>query len=100
MATKRLPRGSKNGIVNVTFDLPAAVEADEVAVCGDFNDWSTSATKLKRAKNGVWRVTVPLQTGQIYRYRYLLDGANWENDWSADGYVQNSHGTDDSVVYT
>jgi xylulose-5-phosphate/fructose-6-phosphate phosphoketolase len=98
MTTKRRPRGSKNGTVSVTFDLPAAVEADEIALCGDFNNWSTSATRLKRAKSGVWRVTIPLQTGQSYRYRYLLDGTHWENDWSADGYVRNPYGSDDSVV--
>ncbi|MHB8588415.1 MAG: isoamylase early set domain-containing protein [Candidatus Dormibacteraceae bacterium] len=82
----------------MTFDLPAAVEANEIALCGDFNNWSTTATKLKRAKSGSWRVTVPLQTGRSYRYRFLLDGTHWENDWSADGYVRNPYGTDDSVV--
>lgn len=100
MITKRRPRGSKNGTVNVTFDLPAAVEADEITLCGDFNNWSAtaSATKLTRAKSGVWRVTIPLQAGHSYGFRYLLDGTHWENDWSADGYVRNSYGTDDSVV--
>lgn len=98
MPTKRRSPGSKNGTVNVTFSLPAAVEAEEVALCGDFNNWSTTATKLYRAKNKVWRVTIPLQKGHSYRYRFLLDGTHWENDWSADDYVRNPHGTDDSVV--
>lgn len=98
MTTKRRPRGSKNGIINVTFDLPATVEAEEIALCGDFNNWSTSATKLKRAKSGVWSVTLQLQAGRSYRYRYLLDGMHWENDWTADGYVRNPYGTNDSVV--
>jgi len=98
MTTKRRPRGSKNGTVSVTFDLPAAVEANEVTLCGDFNNWSTNATKLKRAKSGVWSVIVPLQAGCSYRYRYLLDGTHWENDWSADGYVRNRFGSEDSVV--
>lgn len=98
MTTKRRPRAGKNGTIDVTFDLPAAVEADEIVLCGDFNNWSTTATPLKRAKSGVWRVTVPLQAGHSYRYRYLLDGMHWENDWSADGYVRNPFGTDDSLV--
>jgi 1,4-alpha-glucan branching enzyme len=98
MSTKRRARVSKNGTVIVTFDLPAAVEAEEIALCGDFNNWSTTANQLKRVKSGVWRVSVPLQAGRSYRYRFLLDGTHWENDWSADGYVQNSYGTDDSVV--
>ena len=32
------------------------------------------------------------------RYRYLLDGSRWENDWSADEYVPNGYGSDDSVL--
>ncbi len=27
-----------------------------------------------------------------------LDGERWENDWSADEYVANAYGSDDSVV--
>jgi hypothetical protein len=35
---------------------------------------------------------------QQCRFRYLLDGERWENDWTADAYVPNSFGSDDSVV--
>ena len=100
MTTKRRPRGGGKGIVNVTFDLPAAVEAREVVLCGDFNEWSETATKLTRNKAGVWRVTLPLETERSYRYRFLIDGKHWENDWKADAYVENRYGTEDSVVNT
>jgi len=33
-----------------------------------------------------------------YRFRYLLDGEVWENDDSADEYIPNEFGTEDSVV--
>jgi len=98
MTTKHRPRGGGKGIVNVTFDLPAAVAADEIVLCGDFNDWSRTATRLKRNKAGVWRVMVPLKTGHRYRYRFLIDGRHWENDWGADAYIHNEYGTTDSVV--
>ncbi len=98
MTTKRRAGAKKSGTVTVSFELPAAVEADEIALCGDFNNWSSSTTKMKRAKSGIWRTTLRLQTGHSYRYRYLLDGTHWENDWSADGYVRNPYGSDDSVV--
>jgi 1,4-alpha-glucan branching enzyme len=100
MTTRRRPPGGGKEIVNVTFDLPAAVVADEIALCGDFNDWSRNATRLKRNKAGVWRVMLPLRTGHSYRYRFLLDGRHWENDWNADGYVENDYGTEDSVLNT
>jgi 1,4-alpha-glucan branching enzyme len=98
MPTKRRPPRVTHETVNVAFSLPAAVDAGDVALCGDFNNWSPTATRLKRGKDRVWRVTIQLQKGNSYRYRFLLDGSNWENDWSADDYVRNPHGTDDSVV--
>jgi 1,4-alpha-glucan branching enzyme len=100
MTTKRRVRATGEKLVKVTFDLPASVAAMEVALVGDFNNWSPTETKLKRKKDSAWKVTVPLQAGQAYRYRFLLDGRHWENDWSADLYTPNEFGTDDSVVVT
>jgi 1,4-alpha-glucan branching enzyme len=84
------------GKTSVTFDLPA-IEADTVAVCGDFNDWSHESHPLKRRKDGSFAATVRLGPGR-YHFRYLIDGRHWENDWSADGYAPNDHGSDDSLV--
>jgi CHAD domain-containing protein len=42
--------------------------------------------------------TVQLEAGRVYRFRYLLDGHRWENDWAADRYVPNVYGSDDSIV--
>lgn len=82
----------------VTFKLPAEVEAESVALCGDFNDWSREANPMKRLKDGSYSVTVSLPADESYRFRYLLDGERWENDWDADEYVPNSYGSEDSVV--
>ena len=87
----------KAGTVEVTFVLPAEVQADSVALCGEFNEWS-SDIKLERDVDGPWRATVPLSPGRAYRYRYLLDGERWENAWQADGYVPNPYGSEDSLV--
>jgi len=84
--------------VDVTFTLPAEVVATTVALSGDFNGWSTEDIWLKRGDDGTWRVTIALEPGRSYRYRYLLDGERWENDWQADRYVQNPYGSADSVV--
>ena len=43
-------------------------------------------------------MTVDLEAGQAYRFRYLLDGQRWDNDWAADAYQPNDFGGDDSVV--
>jgi len=81
----------------VSFRLPADVVADKVFVVGDFNDWSTSSHAMSRAGDS-FEASLPLQAGQTYRFRYLLDGDRWENDWEADAYVPNDFGGDDSVI--
>ena len=83
--------------VLVTFELPAAVGAAAVSVCGEFNDWSPTAHPLARTEAG-FRTSAELAGGRRYRFRYLLDGTRWENDWAADEYVGNEFGGSDSVV--
>lgn len=86
----------------VTFELPkAAVDgAAKVAVVGDFNDWRTDeAVSLKRQKDGRFAVTLELAVGRAYRFRYLIDGKRWENDWAADRYEPATiGGAENSVV--
>lgn len=89
---------ARAGAVDVTFALPADVNAGTVALCGEFNDWSAEDTWLERGSDGSWRATVALEPRRSYRYRYLLDGRRWENDRQADRYVPNAHGSVDSVV--
>ena len=84
--------------VEVTFSLPPDVRADRVALSGESNSWSVEDIKLERVDGGPWQVTVALEPGRSYRYRFLLDGERWENAWQADGYVPNPYGSDDSIV--
>jgi CHAD domain-containing protein len=86
-----------NGTAAVTFTLPAAVAALTVAICGEWNNWSPYLDVMERVDEG-FRLTLGLEVGRRYRYRYLLDGNRWENDWGADAYVPNGHGSEDSVV--
>ena len=84
--------------VDVTFTLPAEVQAGTVALCGEFNDWSAGDTALERGSDGSWQATIALEPGRSYRYRYLLDGQRWENDGQADREVPNALGSTDSVI--
>jgi 1,4-alpha-glucan branching enzyme len=87
-------------VCKVTFTLPkeAAPEAETVCVMGEFNDWSCDAHPMKRSKNGDFSVSLDLDKGRSYRFRYLIDGWKFENDWQADRYEPNPYGGDDSVV--
>jgi CHAD domain-containing protein len=85
------------GRASVTFTLPVAVRATRVAICGEWNGWSAGRDVMDRVGD-VFSLTIVLQPGRAYRFRYLLDGERWENDWDADAYLPNGFGTNDSVV--
>jgi 1,4-alpha-glucan branching enzyme len=82
----------------VIFELPPEVNAQIACVCGEFNIWDVTAHPMQRRKDGSFTLSIALKPGQSYRFRYLLDGTRWENDWAADAYVPNPFGGDDSVV--
>ena len=75
-------------LCKVTFSI-SAKEAKEVAVVGNFNDWNTKATALKKQKNGTFKTTVDLPTENSYEFRYLVDGKSYINDEQADSYAWN-----------
>lgn len=85
---------------NVTFELPreAAEGAEKVYLVGDFNNWDESAVELKKLKSGVFKTTLKLESGRSYQFRYLIDGQQWENDWSADAYVPNNYTFDENSI--
>jgi hypothetical protein len=53
---------------------------------------------MKPRKDGRFSITLSLQAGRVYRFKYLLDDERWENDWAADEYVTNDFGTTDSLL--
>jgi 1,4-alpha-glucan branching enzyme len=87
-------------VCKVTFRLLKDVvpEAQKVNISGDFNDWDQELTRMKRLRNGDFTITLELEKGKEYHFRYLIDGKRWENDWFADKYLPNPFGGDDSVV--
>ncbi len=87
----------RSGAIAVTFTLPAAVGALRAAVCGDWNHWSPDADVMDLVESGFVR-TILLGGGRSYRFRYLLDGSRWENDWAADRYLPNPYGSTDSIL--
>ncbi len=84
----------------VTFMVlkEAAGDAKRIALIGDFNDWDKDDMPMKRLRNGNFEISLELLSNREYRFRYLIDGSRWENDWCADRYEPNPYGCDDSVV--
>jgi 1,4-alpha-glucan branching enzyme len=90
--------GGGHGHVAVTFEVDPAVGAHRASVCGDFNSWSQDSDPMTRNGDGGFTLTVDLEAGRAYRFRYFLDDERWENDWAADDYVPNEFGSHDSVI--
>lgn len=86
--------------VKVTFSLPAAVQGETVFLVGDFNEWNETATPMKKQKDGSFSVTLNLEKGLDFQFRYLVNGTEWHNDWEADKYLPNPYSGDNSVVVT
>ena len=84
----------------VTFRLlrETAGGAQNVTIVGDFNNWDTSESEMVRLENGDFIITMDLDSKREYRFRYLLDGDRWENDWYADRYARDDSGSKASVV--
>ena len=85
-------------ICKVTFQLPADVEAENVAVVGDFNGWDMAANEMEQLKDGRFKTIIELDKDAEYEFRYLLNGSEWVNEEEADKYVANPYFTENSVV--
>jgi 1,4-alpha-glucan branching enzyme len=88
-------------VCKVTFRLPKQVAggAGAVHLVGEFNGWDTAATPMRKLKSGDFTVTLDLETGGEYQFRYLIDGDRWENDEAADRYMPSPYpGVDNSVA--
>ena len=78
----------------IQFEFPT-LEAQEVHLSGDFNNWDTGSHPIKKDKNGKWTTTLSLKPGR-YEYRFFVDG-NWENDPSCSSCVPNGFGSQNCV---
>ncbi len=90
---------SKN-LVQVTFYTAAALDAREVNLVGDFNEWDEASTPMKGLKDGRFKIILKLEPDSKFQFRYLVNGEDWHNDWEADQYVPNPHGSENCVVCT
>jgi 1,4-alpha-glucan branching enzyme len=100
MIHKTFVNGNGTGVARVTFTLPDSVWADRVYLVGDFNQWSRTSHPFQRDRDGEWSITVDLDLGQAYQFRYLRDTDGWMNDYQADGYAATQSGNHNFLVIT
>lgn len=90
---------AKDGMVKVTFQLPADAARQSVAIVGDFNGWDAQKDPMKlNKKNRTWSKTLQLEAGREYQFRYFIDGSQWQNEEQATRQVPNPYGTTNAVI--
>lgn len=80
----------------VTFSLTRP-GAQEVFLCGDFNQWAPASLPMVRhIENDQWEKRIVLKPGR-YQYKFVVDG-EWIHDPNAFKNIRNPHGSLNSVV--
>jgi 1,4-alpha-glucan branching enzyme len=92
-----IKRSVTSSSVKVTFVLPLAEIDQPVSVVGEFNDWDPFAHPLKKRSNGTRSVSVELEPGRSYRFKYLAGDGSWWTDPDADT-VDNGLSGIDSLI--
>ncbi len=100
MIHKTFIETDRGSVARVTFTLPDCIWADKIYLVGDFNDWNRTSHPFQNDGTGQWTITVDLELGRAYQFRYLIDGEQWTNDDQADAHVYNRYGTSNFVVVT
>jgi hypothetical protein len=85
-------------MVTVEFTVPACVGGTFADVIAEFLTWVP--LPMDRLDDGSFVATIRLQPGCQWRYRFLVDGERWINDWCADDYVTSVDGSCMSLLRT
>ena len=84
--------------VEVTFTI-SGIEAQSVAVAGDFNGWSISANQLEDPDgDAIWTGKIYLKSGR-YEYMLVVDDSKWITDPNAKVYTNDGFGSKNAVLY-
>ena len=89
------PSKEKSKKWKITFSLNAD-KAAQVALAGDFSNWSLTAHPMKKNKKGIWEKSLMLDIGR-YEYKFLVDG-QWQSDPQNGQVCRNCFGTINNVL--
>lgn len=73
---------SKNGRVRVTFLAPSIDGCERLYLVGWFSEWDESVYPMEPSSDGGWSVTLELEEGCTYQYRFRTLDGRWVNDLS------------------
>ncbi len=71
---------SENGKVRVTFSMPANACSNCLYLVGWFEEWDESVYRMQRTADGSWSLTLELEAGCEYHYRFRTADGSWLDD--------------------
>lgn len=84
--------------VEVIFTI-SGINANQIAVAGDFNGWNTSANQLEDPDgDGIWTGKMYLKPGR-YEYMLVVDDGKWVADPNAKVYADDGFGSKNAVLF-
>jgi 1,4-alpha-glucan branching enzyme len=100
MIHKTFIQANGQQVAQTTFIVPKSTRDETLYLVGDFNDWNTTSHPFQQDYKDRWTLTVNLEVGRAYQFRYLRDGQEWMQDSQADAYVYNPRSYHNFVVVT
>jgi 1,4-alpha-glucan branching enzyme len=83
MVTIQKSTKTKGSKVRVTFAMPAIDACDCLYLVGRFNEWNEGVYRMQRADDGTWSLTLELESGREFQYRFRTNDGRWLADPSA-----------------
>ena len=70
----------KNGKVRVTFAMPRIEGCGCLYLVGKFEEWNESVYCMQCEDDGTWSLTLELEPGHEYQYRFRTLDGRWLSD--------------------
>lgn len=80
MITIHRATSSKSDKVRVTFSMPAIHGCERLYLVGWFSEWNESVYLMEPMPGGGWSLTLELEAGCTYQYRFRTLDGSWLND--------------------
>lgn len=77
---------SKNGKARVTFSMPAIDACERLYLVGWFSESDETVYPMNRTAGGEWALTLELEMGCTYQYRFRTLDGRWMSDPADDPY--------------
>jgi 1,4-alpha-glucan branching enzyme len=71
---------SESGNARVTFSMPGSACNDCLYLVGWFDEWDQSVYRMQREADGTWSLTLELEAGCEYHYRFRTADGRWLDD--------------------